>query len=85
MSTQLHGRDGRQENRANLPTNNLEISTGHVSKYTFGHRVAEIQASRGNREGNQAFVADTENNGYYDAEQYSDVLLRYADFSTYKV
>jgi hypothetical protein len=45
--------------RASLPHNAIEaVHTGSVSRYTHGHHVAEIEASRGGREGDKAFSGD---------------------------
>ena len=36
-----------------------KIDTGYVSEYTFGVKVRKVAAARGGREGNNAFIADT--------------------------
>lgn len=44
---------------ANSPNVTLkEIDTGYNSKYAYGKKLRKVALGRGNREGNNAFVAD---------------------------
>jgi len=48
--------------RAQVATHNLTKSTGQASYLAYGHRVAQVNLSRGGREGNNAFTADDNTN-----------------------
>ncbi|KAJ3183503.1 hypothetical protein HDU87_006824 [Geranomyces variabilis] len=44
--------------RISAPRGTGRASTGYVSRSTFGHAIAKLNESRGNREGNAAFESD---------------------------
>ena len=47
-------------NRVALPQSGrrLKLSSGHTGSHTFGHKVRAVKASRGGKEGNNAFTKD---------------------------
>ena len=45
-------------NRVSLPTNRLQVGSGRIGAATFGHKVSKVKASRGGKEGNNAFTKD---------------------------
>ena len=47
--------------------------TGHHTRFTYGHKVRAIKASRGGREGNNALIAD--NNVDHRGEFYNNAFL----------
>ena len=52
--------------RAYEPDSALQhVGSGYVSNNTFGVRVRSVQMSRGGREGNNAFIADSDNSDDY--------------------
>ncbi|XP_057309492.1 poly [ADP-ribose] polymerase tankyrase-like isoform X2 [Hydractinia symbiolongicarpus] len=67
----LHDLEDRDDVNAERPKTNLEeISTGGYDFRTFGHAVRVVTVSRGNQEGNNAFVSDN------DGEIFTDIDLQ---------
>eukprot|EP01113_Clastostelium_recurvatum_P021438 TRINITY_DN2540_c0_g1_i2.p1 TRINITY_DN2540_c0_g1~~TRINITY_DN2540_c0_g1_i2.p1 ORF type:complete len:2019 (-),score=594.67 TRINITY_DN2540_c0_g1_i2:668-6724(-) len=56
----MKDKDGKLQDRAPAPTCTLDkADTGSYSQYTYGHRVRQLNMSRGGKEGNNAFMEDS--------------------------
>lgn len=56
-----------------------KVGTGHTSIYTFGVRVRKIQTGRGNKEGNNALLADPDCYTFLDETSTRKIMKRCTD------
>ncbi len=66
----------KKPKRAPAPHSSLKtLTSGSVSKFTYNHAVRPITATRGGKEGNNAFADDLYNDDYWNGTRIIFIVL----------